>query len=97
MANVTLCICYLNIITFKLSKDVSAVFKLIDQLMDRYPETIIEELTQSLSSILLDVSMSIDEDDEEEHGNFEITDVVEAQIELMKMLLTKVSDLKKLL
>lgn len=92
MSNVVFCICILNIITFEQSGDVDPVFKVIEQLLDRFPETFIEELTQSFEHVLLNLCMTRDEG---VHFFFKTSEVVKAQTKLMGKLLARVADLKR--
>lgn len=87
-------ICYLSVITYKFSHDLTSVVKLVDMLMDDYGEELIEEITQSFTDIIYDVDTSNQEEDVE---HLDINEIIESQIELIRLLLLRIFNLKKYL
>lgn len=88
-------LCYLNIITFKNTQDLSSVLQLIDCLLEEFGDELIEEMTNSFSTAIFDLNIeNNDEDDPDFVDHFE---VIESQLELMKLSLLRHSCFKKYL
>lgn len=92
LQDVSAYLCYLNIVSFKFSQDLKPVLRLIDLLIEEYGNIIIEEISQSFNTIIFDID-PMNEEDERDH--LDISEVIESQIELMRLLMLHISSFKK--
>lgn len=82
--------CYLVIVTYKFSEKLNSVAKLIETLINQFGVTLIEEIIFAFTSITYDLD-NMDEDIE----SLTFADIVESQLQLMRLLMFKVYHFKK--
>ncbi|OTF71959.1 F-box domain containing protein [Euroglyphus maynei] len=79
-------ICHLNVVTYKNAKDLTSIAKMIEMLVNENGTELIQTLPDAFSAAFFDVEIMTDEDHIE---IYEISDIIESQLELMKIALMK--------
>lgn len=82
-------ICYLNIITYKFTDNLNSILTLIDFLIEEHGDELIEELVQAFSNIVFEMEFNRDN----ELYSLETSDVIDSQLQLMKLSLLKSSNI----
>lgn len=79
-------LCHLNVVTYKNTKDLTTIAKIIEILVNENGFELIQKLPDAFSAAFFDVEIMSDEDQIE---IYEISDIIESQLELMKIALLK--------
>lgn len=91
LSNVAQYLVYLNAITYQITRNLTGVIKLIQTLIQKFGTDLIEEIAHASTSMMFEN----DHHDENQNDILPLFEIIQSKIELMRLLMVEVHDLKK--